>query len=1151
MASTNPKTSLPEKMTNRPTSRASGEIGPEKTLDALKQSDGPRTEYEEYLDLSREFTGKRLSKLIQKVEHANAFTVGGCGWADMGELAGNAKLFGAIPDMGMTGQDWNTALSVFFVTYAAGGVPSNIALKRFGPKIWLPVLLFMVSLILIFSSMQNNRGGWIAFRVLLGLFEAGVFPGCSFILTYWYSPAEIHSRMTIFYCGASAAGAFSGLLAYAIGNLDYTWGFRGWRFIYCIEGLFSLILSIVAFFLLNDTPTKVTKWLGPDEKRFLILRHRYAAGGETGVAEKEEFSWKAAREAFSSFHIYAVALMEFTLCVTVYGYSFILPTIIKNLGYSAAEAQAMTVPPYIFACIVTVFSGWAADRYRQRMLSVLLPNLLAACGFIVMMVSSRYEHLPGVTLFGVFLATAGLYPISPAVTAWIALNCAGSMKRAVGIGAMISFSQLGGIVGSNIYIAEQSPTYPVGFGISLGMLSSVFLSPPQPYKPSPLHRSKPRAHLDSRSFSLGFCVTTSGNLIMSPDIALAADVRRNGGRRSTACRRCHKQKVKCTRERPCRNCEAARVECVYPQRDRVVSVPESYLRALEAGRDSRNESPRSLRSVSRATADDDVEPAPNDSSVGDPSHHPIENSAAEVFVEKVKQLRQNTTFSANSDTSPDVDRESNVPPKSPMPLAASYEYFPLAYDTSQPQLSLYLPPLPYAIHLLDQVEIYMGHDYHWFLWKDFKERMHSTYKRPESSESRDRLWLCKILVVFALGETFVRHRAPAIHLGSNPHHDRGLGDEASYAALSPSAPGAKFFEQALALLKLPFEDPTVEYVETLNLTAFYSFSLNRKKTAYMYAGMSARTCNLLRLDQPSPQTIYSNPEQEHRKRVCWTSYCLDKMTSSELGLIPSFQPGQIKVEYPGDDLLGPQDVGQFHEADFLRARIQITLMKAEADVFINLWQSIRDDIPDVERRAKPILNKLESWLRELPAHMSFDCESGMPEVMTQLPTMRSLASSYLRCYQCFILLLRPLFLKYITHILSDEICEKSQDSLKALSGRCVRAARTNLCILIGLWHHDRIAMTANRWRPESFEEKGSDLTTYSTGKDILRAMVRAGNLASKGHERMLVDVEALGEALGAMQMEGVEPVAEQWDMDDWITQVLSLDPASTMFNSLE
>jgi proline utilization trans-activator len=166
----------------------------------------------------------------------------------------------------------------------------------------------------------------------------------------------------------------------------------------------------------------------------------------------------------------------------------------------------------------------------------------------------------------------------------------------------------------------------------------------------------------------------------------------------------------------------------------------------------------------------------------------------------------------------------------------------------------------------------------------------------------------------------------------------------------------------------------------------------------MYAGMSARMCNLLGLHQV-PAKAYSTLEKEHRKRVCWTSYCLDKMTSSELGLLPSFQPTQIKLDYPSDQQLEPEDAVQFYEAEFLRARIQLTYMKAEADVFIDLWQSIRDDIPDGERRVRPILIKLEKWLDELPISLKFNCEAGMPEEMAVAPNMRSMASLYLRWQQ--------------------------------------------------------------------------------------------------------------------------------------------------------
>ncbi|KAJ5579711.1 uncharacterized protein N7459_005696 [Penicillium hispanicum] len=428
-------------------------------------------EYARFLELNHEFTGSRLRKLLRKCDFRvlpQLIILYLMSYIDRTNVS-NAKLFGILQDLNLSSQQWNTCLSIFFVTYAFGGVPSNIALKHFGPKIWLPALLTTVSLIQIAASVEINYAGWAAFRVLLGLAEAGVFPGCSFVLTSWYSPAEVGARMGFFYSGASAAGAFSGLLAYGIGQLDHTWGYRGWRFIYCIEGLFSLCLSIAAFFFVYDTPATVT-WLSAEEKEFLILRQKFSTGGDTGIAEKENFSWKHARAAFRSPHIYALAVTEFTLCVTVYGYSFVLPTIINNLGYSAANAQAMSVPPYVFACAVTALSGWLADKWQKRMLPLFLCNTMALIGFIIMVVSVRYPGIPGVTLLGVFLTTGGLYPISPLATAWMSLNCAGSMKRAVGIGAMISFSQLGGIMGSNIYIGSTAPKYPLGFGLSIAML---------------------------------------------------------------------------------------------------------------------------------------------------------------------------------------------------------------------------------------------------------------------------------------------------------------------------------------------------------------------------------------------------------------------------------------------------------------------------------------------------------------------------------------------------------------------------------------------------------------------------------------------------------------------------------------------------------
>lgn len=143
------------------------------------------------------------------------------------------------------------------------------------------------------------------------------------------------------------------------------------------------------------------------------------------------------------------------------------------MGFSASTSQAMTVPPYVFACIMTIAFGWFSDRSQKRMLAVVIPNSIAFLGYIVVIVSVRYPHLTGVQLFGVFLVAGGLYPTTPATTAWISLNSAGSMKRGVAIGGTFMIANWGSIVGSNIYLANEAPRYPTGFGVSLAFIALI------------------------------------------------------------------------------------------------------------------------------------------------------------------------------------------------------------------------------------------------------------------------------------------------------------------------------------------------------------------------------------------------------------------------------------------------------------------------------------------------------------------------------------------------------------------------------------------------------------------------------------------------------------------------------------------------------
>ncbi|KAL7418629.1 hypothetical protein Q5752_007087 [Cryptotrichosporon argae] len=421
-------------------------------------------EYAEYLRLAEVFQGERLAQLTRKLDWRvlpQLIFIYLLSYADRSNVS-NAKLYSAQTDMGMTSTQWNAGLSVFFITYALGGPFSNMALKRLGPKRVLPVILLCVSFVLIGSGCCSNY--------VLGLFESGMFPGCSYTLTLWYTPAQLHSRYTIYYSGASLAGAFSGLLAYGIGHLDGTWGYHGWRFIYVIEGVFTTVIALGACFVLYDTPAKVGKWLSDDEKRFLVLRNEFEYGGANAAGADETFNWAAARQAWRSWHAYVLAFTFFSVGVAVYGYSFVLPTVILNMGFTAANAQLLSCPPYVFACLCVLASGWYSDRYRRRMLATVIPSSIAFVGLLIAILTVQHKTLVPLTYIAVCLATGGLYCLSPCVAVWISLNQAGQMKRAMSVAVTIVFSQFGGLVGSNIYLASEAPGYPLGFGLSLGFL---------------------------------------------------------------------------------------------------------------------------------------------------------------------------------------------------------------------------------------------------------------------------------------------------------------------------------------------------------------------------------------------------------------------------------------------------------------------------------------------------------------------------------------------------------------------------------------------------------------------------------------------------------------------------------------------------------
>ncbi|RFU27598.1 hypothetical protein B7463_g8722, partial [Scytalidium lignicola] len=390
-------------------------------------------------------------------------------YLDRGNI-GNAKIAGMATDLNLHGSQYNVALMVFFICYGLFEVPSNIVLKLVRPSMWISSLMIAWEVITTLTCLVKSYEGLVTVRFLLGISEAGFWPGVVFLLTLWYTRYEVQKRMAIVFCGASLAGAFSGLLAYAIVKMDGIAGLAGWRWIYLLEGIITVISAVVILFTLPDSPQH-SRFLTEREKKFCISRLQIETGsGQGRVTNEDRISVKYVMAALKEWKIWMGVVAVWGNSVTVYGFTYTVPSVINQLGYSASNAQLMTVPIYIFCMLGTLGMAIASDRVKQRSPFVIGGFLSGSLGFIALLAIPHPKY-PGVTYGFLFLAAFGIYaPIVPLVR-WFANNLAPSSKRAVGTATILTMAALfGGFAGSNMFPDYTAPHYYPGYSVSFAIM---------------------------------------------------------------------------------------------------------------------------------------------------------------------------------------------------------------------------------------------------------------------------------------------------------------------------------------------------------------------------------------------------------------------------------------------------------------------------------------------------------------------------------------------------------------------------------------------------------------------------------------------------------------------------------------------------------
>lgn len=283
-------------------------------------------------------------------------------------------------------------------------------------------------------------------------------------------------RMSMLYCAAAMSGAFSGLLAAAIAKMSGLAGYNGWRWIFIIEGLLTVVLGISAFFILPDSPAHSKRWLSEDEIRYLQQLYRKYRGRKTSHSPEEaKETWaqklKVLRSVLTDWQIFLQSLIFMSSSVPTYALKFTLPQIMVNMGFQSSQAQLLSAPPYVAGAISAVVVATFADRSFWRMPFIIGPQLsLMVCYAVLFSFSATISSHVALCYTFVHLATISVYPIVPGANTWTLNNLAGPTKRAVGVAFMIAMGNCGGVIGSLIFMGRESPRYQTGWGTSLGFI---------------------------------------------------------------------------------------------------------------------------------------------------------------------------------------------------------------------------------------------------------------------------------------------------------------------------------------------------------------------------------------------------------------------------------------------------------------------------------------------------------------------------------------------------------------------------------------------------------------------------------------------------------------------------------------------------------
>lgn len=393
-------------------------------------------------------------------------------YLDRGNL-GNAKLQGLYTEVLKSNADsYALALTCFYIPYIILAIPGTLLAKQFNPSRTIACGALIWAIAATCQAAVTTPAGLYVCRAFVGVGEAMFGQAITLYFTMFFSPPDLSKRVSIFIGAGAAAGAFGGLIAYGVSSISNA-KIDKWRILFLIEGVPSLVLAVVVFFCLPSRPQN-TKYLDEAERTILLTR----LNGFSVATEESGIDWRGVKRAFLDWKTYVIAVAYSCMNLTLGSVSGFLPTIIKGLGYTDADAQLWTVPPYAVALVFMVALSTFSDHYRTRGIPVASVYLIGIVGWSILLGVTPVKPTASMLharYFGcICIVTAG-YAAIPLIMSWQSNNTGSQSQRAVSLGMLNCIGQCLAVLASYSFPTAQGPKFTKGITLNLAFQALGFV----------------------------------------------------------------------------------------------------------------------------------------------------------------------------------------------------------------------------------------------------------------------------------------------------------------------------------------------------------------------------------------------------------------------------------------------------------------------------------------------------------------------------------------------------------------------------------------------------------------------------------------------------------------------------------------------------